>query len=177
MQRLARRVRGWHVAVGLLLYVVGSLLWFQLGPVAELPGILDDDWGFTPEAARAFLEDLGAEGRAEYRTFLVLDFAYPLLFIPGTAAALLLWSRTVRWWPAWTAFAPVLGAVLDWVENALLLRAIDGHPASDGVLRAASAASVAKLYIVSATFAVVALAIIYWTVTAIMHPMRKVKRQ
>lgn len=174
---MAKRVQAWHVTVAFFAYVLGSVLWFQLGPLAELgeTGILDDDWGFTPTEGRAHLDALGAEGVATYETFLAFDFAYALLFVPPILGVFLIALRRHRIWPVWPVAVPFVAAALDWSENGLLLAAIN-DPSSDAVWRAASMASLGKLLLVSASFAVAVLLLVAWGAHLVMNPMKKVKR-
>ena len=174
---LAKRVQAWHVTVAFLAYVLGSVLWFQMGPLADLgeTGILDDDGGFTPHEGRAHLDALGPEGVATYETFLAFDFAYALLFVPPVLGVFLIALRRHRWWPTWPVAVPFVAAVLDWLENGLLLSAIH-DPSSDATWRAASLASLGKLLLVSASAAVAVLLLVAWGVHLVMNPMKRVRR-
>ena len=124
---------GFLVAV---LLTASGLLWAVMffGPLAHLSrlsgGMTPFDirpWGYSYAEARAFLEAIGAEGRAYYASpELILDAFYPPLY--AVSRGLALWWLTmpgrigkapvplkVRW--ALIA-VPILMATLDVVENA-----------------------------------------------------------
>ncbi len=162
--------------VAVAAYFVGSYAWFQAGPMSRLPGILDDDWGFTATEVGAFLEALGADGRATYKSFLQWDFLYPLLFVPMTM------GLSLQAWRKWNnlrpygavVFLPLVAVVLDWLENAVLLSLLSNYPnIASGAVALASGVSVAKLVVVSVCFALAALIAFALVVHAMMHPVKR----
>ncbi len=88
--------------------------------------------GYDIDYARAFLTNLGAEGRSYYLgRHLALDMVYPALYASGGAAAWL-WllsktslSGTVL---GWIAVLPLLSGGADYIENALQITMLVQFP-------------------------------------------------
>ena len=124
---------GFLVAV---LLTASGLLWAVMffGPLAHLSRLSGSmtpfdirPWGYSYAEARAFLEAIGAEGRAYYASpELILDAFYPPLY--AVSRGLALWwltmpgrigKATVPLKVRWALIAvPILMATLDVVENA-----------------------------------------------------------
>lgn len=138
MPAIAQSPRRGLIVLGLF---VGSLVFLLLmrGPVDEMSdrgvGVIEFELARTAEKASEYYGALGEEGRDEARTQLYLDFPYLVLYgLLYAAAAIVVaargaergMTRLARWGrPA--ALAGLLGAACDAVENAALLRVLDGH--------------------------------------------------
>jgi hypothetical protein len=152
---------GFLVAV---LLTASGLLWAVMffGPLAHLSrlsgGMTPFDirpWGYSYAEARAFLEAIGAEGRAYYASpELILDAFYPPLY--AVSRGLALWWLTmpgrigkapvplkVRW--ALIA-VPILMATLDVIENGCIAMMLWTWPhLSNGVVEISSLATQVKI--------------------------------
>ena len=126
MAWLQRVATGRAALIAVLVYVVFSLVFFNLGPVpaivetANAP-LLDTRFAWGGDDARHFLATLGEEGRRLYALVLLIDTLYALTF--AVAGALLLaWisgrilstTSPMRW----VALLPIVAGVLDLIENA-----------------------------------------------------------
>jgi len=138
MSAIAQSPRRGLILLGLF---VGTLVFLLLmrGPVDEMSdrgvGVIEFELARTSDQASEYYGQLGEEGRDEARTQLYLDYPYLILYGLFYAAACLIvaargaergMARLARWGrPA--AIAGLVGAACDAVENAALLRILDGH--------------------------------------------------
>jgi hypothetical protein len=98
-------------------------------------GIIEFELARTSEQASEYYGELGETGRDEARTSLYLDYPYLILYGLFYAAACLVVAaraaergmpRLARWGRPF-AVAGLVAAACDAVENAALLRVLDGH--------------------------------------------------
>ncbi len=136
-------------------------------------GIIPYELAFTPQRANAILEAWGPEVEPYARHSLLVDFAfmpsYALLF----AGVTLLIARTaqggLRRAGLWMVRWPFVAAVLDAVENIMLLSML-GHAGevAAGPPLVAGAAAALKFLLLIAT-------VLYWLVGVIAWVVRKVR--
>jgi hypothetical protein len=99
------------------------------------PGVVPFEVAGTSEEAREILDDWGEQGRDAARLSLIVDYAYLVAYsiflavgctIAGGRLARRGMSRLARLGPllGWAQFA---AAACDAIENAALLRVLDGH--------------------------------------------------
>lgn len=138
MPAIAKSPRRGLIVLGLLL---ASFVFLALmrGPVDEMSdrgvGIIEFELARTSEKASDYYGELGEAGRDEARTSLYLDYPYLILYGLFYAAACLVvaaraaergMDRLARWGRP-LAVAGLVAAACDAVENAALLRVLDGH--------------------------------------------------
>jgi len=135
---LANSPRRGLIVLGLF---VASLVFLLLmrGPVDEMSdrgvGIIEFELARTADKASEYYGDLGETGRDEARTSLYLDYPYLILYgLLYAAAALVVAARAAERgmprlarWGRPVAVAALVAAACDAVENAALLRVLDGH--------------------------------------------------
>jgi len=122
------------------LFVASTIfLLLMRGPVDEMGdrgvGIIEFELARTSEKASEHYGALGESGRDEARTSLYLDYPYLLFYGFLYAAACLVVAaraaergmRRLAGWGRPAALAGLVGAACDAVENAALLRVLDGH--------------------------------------------------
>jgi hypothetical protein len=99
------------------------------------PGIVPFEVAGTSEQAREILADWGEQGREDARTSLIVDYAYLVAYsiflavgctIAGVRLARRGMSRLARIGPL-LGWAQFVAAACDAIENAALLRVLDGH--------------------------------------------------
>ena len=138
MSAIANSPRRGLIAAGLL---VGSFVFLLLmrGPAGEMSdrgvGVIEFELARTTEQASEYYGQLGEDGRDEARSQLYLDYPYLVLYGLFYAAACVIvaaraaergMARLARWGRP-SAAAGLLAAGCDAVENAALLRVLDGH--------------------------------------------------
>jgi hypothetical protein len=158
------------VALLLLVFVVGSVLIFTLGPAAPLqqvpPGepLLDVTRGYTPEHAHRVLTGYGEEGRRMYTRFLLLDFVFAGLFAVAIGSLLFYTARRLGAPPRWAwvpASLPLVAGALDWIENALLLLMTIDHPdRTEAIAPITSPVTTVKLPLMNFSFMLAGLALL-----------------
>lgn len=130
-----------HRGLILLALFLGSTVFLLLmrAPVAEMGdrgvGIIEFELARTSEQASEHYGALGEEGRDEARRSLYLDYPYLVLYgFLYAAACLVVAARAVERnmprlaaWGRPAAICGLVGATFDAVENAALLRVLDGH--------------------------------------------------
>ncbi len=147
------------VAVTLAIYLA-MVLWTLPGIAADAGGLLPFDLrplGYAPSEARAFLEALGADGRALYLgPQKWLDTVYPALLATVLALALrhFLASDRPGLRAALTAL-PVVASGFDYLENVRVRQLLLADAPGDAMIEAASFATQAKSLL--ATLAMLAL--------------------
>jgi hypothetical protein len=138
MSAIAQSPRRGLIVLGLF---VGSLVFLLLmrGPVDEMSdhgvGVIEFELARTAEKASEYYGELGEDGRDEARTQLYLDYPYLILYgLLYAYAALVVAARAVERgmarlarWGRPVAIAGLAGAACDAVEDAALLRVLDGH--------------------------------------------------
>ena len=138
MTRLANSPRRGPIVIGLLVASFVFLLLMR-APVDEMGdrgvGVIEFEVARTSEKASEYYALLGDEGRDEARKQLYLDFPYLVLYglfyagaalVVGARGAERGMPRLARWGPP-AAVAGLVAAACDAVENAALLRVLDGH--------------------------------------------------
>ncbi len=119
--------------------------------------------GYSPDFIYREFDNYGQEGRRLYRSYLLIDLAFPFAYGPTLAiSAALLGSTLLGIAPerAWFANAPLAAGVADWVENGLLLFVLSRYSMSkrhDRVVVAASGATVLKLVLIFGSLAAIVL--------------------
>ena len=136
MSAFAKSPRRGLIVLGLLIatLAVGALALPSLDDMGDV-GIIEFELARTSEQASEYYGELGEEGRDAARESLYLDYPYLILYGLLAAAACLVvgaragergMARLARWGrPA--AIAGLVAAACDAVENAALLRVLDGH--------------------------------------------------
>ena len=138
MSALAKSPRRGLIAAALLVASFVFLLLMR-GPVDEMGdrgvGVIEFELARTSEQASEYYGQLGEDGRDEARAQLYLDYPYLILyglfyaaacFIVAARAAERGMARLARWGRPF-AVAGLVAAACDAVENAALLRILDGH--------------------------------------------------
>lgn len=122
-----RRVLGALV----VLVAAGSSL-FRYGPYPELAPLPEESPGLGPTQLRAFLSELGEDGREAYLLFQGVDLLNPVL-TAGFAVLLLAWilrrSGLGTGGARLALLIPVAALLADWLENLILSLAIRAYPA------------------------------------------------
>lgn len=146
----------WKVTLGLLigaLCLSGYFMPLALNQTASALGPLDLLFSYTPEVARAHLEDFGVDGRFRYLLVnLIGDTIYPILYtlffvsliaqLSGIASST---PAKVLYGPKWLVFLPLLTLGFDLSENATILFLLTKFPDfQDGVVSLASAFTTLK---------------------------------
>ena len=99
------------------------------------PGIVPFEVAGTSEEAREILDDWGEQGRDDARISLIVDYAYLVAYSLFLAAGCTIaggrlgrrgMSRLARIGPL-LGWAQFIAAACDAIENAALLRVLDGH--------------------------------------------------
>lgn len=138
MSALEKKPQRGLILLGLLVASTVFLLLMR-GPVDEMSqrgvGIIEFELARTAEKASEHYGALGEQGRDEARTSLYLDYPYLLLYgFLYAAACLVVAARAAERgkmrlaaWGQPAALAGLVGAACDAVENAALLRVLDGH--------------------------------------------------
>ena len=138
MSSIAQSPRRGLILLGLF---VGTLVFLLLmrGPDDEMSdrgvGVIEFELARTADKASEHYGQLGEAGRDEARTQLYLDYPYLILYgLLYAGAALVVAARAAERgmrglarWGRPAAIAGLAGAVCDAVENAALLRVLDGH--------------------------------------------------
>jgi len=138
MSALAKSPRRGLIAAALL---AGSFVFLLLmrGPVDEMSdrgvGVIEFELARTSEQASEYYGQLGEDGRDEARTQLYLDYPYLILYgLFYAAACVIVAARAAERGMARLArrghpfaVAGLVAAACDAVENAALLRILDGH--------------------------------------------------
>src|SRR5687768_1399206 len=136
MPSIAQSPRRGLIVLGLLVatLAVGALALPALDDMGDV-GILEFELARTSEQASEYYGELGEEGRDAARESLYLD--YPFLVLYGflyAMAALVVAARAaergmagIARWGRPMAIAGLTAAACDAVENAALLRVLDGH--------------------------------------------------
>ncbi|NLL56096.1 MAG: hypothetical protein GX242_02660 [Clostridiales bacterium] len=116
------------VAVSTIFFmVVGYIIMFtNLGAIAPQKGIevMDGKWFYPPSYIKETLSNLGAEGRAQYTVFHIIDY----FFLVSYCMVMMSITRLVtsaKW--VWVVF-PLLPSSLDLIENTLIEIAISSYP-------------------------------------------------
>ena len=136
MPAIAKSPRRGLIVLGLLVatLAVGALALPALDDMGDV-GIIEFETARTSEKASELYGELGAEGRDAAEESLYLD--YPFLVLYGflyAMAALVVAARAeergmagIARWGRPVAVAGLLSAACDAIENAALLRVLDGH--------------------------------------------------
>lgn len=183
MSKWTARLRPWHIPVLLIvqlgyafwLFRPGSLYW-ELGKRAggELP---DQVIGYPDGQPAVALEVIGAEGRADYLVFMLMDlpnfaltaavpFVIFALFLTALGLGDTLWRHVLR--------LPVIFFCFELAENLLLTLCIALFPAIPGALALAQQfATTVKLILGFALFPAAILALIAHVVLAVVRRFRK----
>lgn len=160
--RLIERTRGTMALLAVwrawcllaIAFVICAGLFFGTGAPFSIPHVerlcgaapLDVRFSATTSDVERFLSECGVEGRSAYRSMLLADLIYPLVFGLFMASSLALAFRSFApRRPQLVAFAVValIGSGLDYLENLLEWRALTAFPsqvASTQLLGIASAA-------------------------------------
>jgi hypothetical protein len=127
--------RGW-IVLGLLVLTlgVGALALPALDDMGDV-GIIEFELARTSEKASEYYGELGESGRDAARESLYLDYPYLILYgLFYAAACLVVAARGLErgrarlaGWGRPLAVVALVGAACDAVENAALLRVLDGH--------------------------------------------------
>jgi len=122
---------------------------FSIPQVERLCGAapLDVRFSATTSDVERFLSGCGVEGRSAYRSMLLADLIYPLVFGLFMASSLALAFRSYApRRPQLVAFAVValIGSGFDYLENVLEWRALTAFPAQVASTRLLGIASAAK---------------------------------
>lgn len=171
--RLTRAVR-WSAGrpLPLLVLVFVVLLWlisfssfaFSEASIARAygTGTLDLQLGADAAQARDTLLRLGASGRQAYDGFQLVDLFFPASYALALSGLIWrTWQGERRAWVIWPAALPVLGAALDYLENALVRVALTTFPdVSDPVLTTSTTVTTVKLSLSYASQALVAIGLL-----------------
>lgn len=136
MPAIAKSPRRGLIVVGLLVatFAVGALALPALEDMGEV-GIIEFELARTSEKASEYYGALGEKGRDAARESLYLDYPYLLLYglfyaaaclVVGARAAERGMDRLARWGRP-LAVGSLVAAACDALENAALLRVLDGH--------------------------------------------------
>jgi hypothetical protein len=87
--------------------------------------------GYTVESFTYDLTNLGAEGRAIYKNFMLLDIAFPLIYGLTFASLIFLVFREKQNWLKWLFVVPLLTAMADYLENIFIFIGFAGFPSPD----------------------------------------------
>jgi hypothetical protein len=185
MAWLQRVATGRAALIAVLVYVVFSLVFFNLGPVpamvetANAP-LLDTRFAWGGDDARHFLATLGEEGRRLYALVLLIDTLYVLTFAV-TGALLLAWlsSRVLnpRSLLRWVSLLPVTAGVLDLIENAGILALLGLFPTVPAALGTTLGfITAAKLMLVNLSTALVILGLVIVAILAVLNRRRRATR-
>ena len=85
--------KGRNVVIALVLWLIYSLLLFNLGPYSALrtkadANLLEERFGYSQAEVQKQLHDLGEEGRTNYRNFQLLDGLNGILMAAALTLAL-----------------------------------------------------------------------------------------
>lgn len=163
----------WIVAAIAALIAAAGLAWMwptEQDIEARGYGIVSLQLAFTPQRADVILQAWGPEGQGSARAGMLRDFVfmagYGLLF----ASVTLLVARTQRGLLQQAGltltFAPLVAALLDALENILLLSVLGIMPLPPAPILAASLSASLK-------FLLLALTIIYWLASGITGLVRR----
>ena len=175
---------GRRVVAALAAFAIASVVLFNAGPARPLTEsagapLLDVRFGWDADDAHAFLAAAGDEGRRLYALQLLLDSAYALAFAAAVALALA-WLRKVL--AARPAFArlpllPVAAGALDLVENLGIATLVARFPSEPRLVAdATGVVTAAKLVLVYAVMAVLALGLVALATRALRPRLRSSRR-
>ncbi len=178
LDRLETWATSWRVVLVTTVLVAITIPWLAIGPITDVEphgGILDDQWGLTPTEAYDALAAMGSDGRTAYRTFLIWDLAYPLLYAPALALIIAGGTRTLlrtRHPLRYVIALPLVAGAMDWLENLGYLVALARFPDSQGgIAWATTVASHLKYALISVAVTLAILSIVSLLVQAVMDPM------
>lgn len=139
------------------------------GVQARVPGVAIFDLspaGYSHSEALLLLDALGPEGRSAYLVpQIAVDFVYPGLFAV-CYSLMMTWALKKRFQPDarifYLALLPVFAGLFDYVENLLIIRMITNFPEiSEGLVLAASSATMLKSAFTSGSFLLLVLGFLY----------------
>lgn len=141
------------IMLGVGFALVFGLIWMLIIKLMALTGgigILDFEIGYTPEKVQTVLGSYGAEGMALYRKIQWLDLINPMLY--GWLMAAVMYRLYPQKPLAWLTLLPLLAALLDYAENAILfILAADYPDISAQSVATGSAISLMKNAVLSLT--------------------------
>lgn len=153
--RVARRCAGrplpYLVLVfALLLWLISfSPFWFSEDSITRAygTGTLDLQFGADAERAHVTLDQLGAAGRADYDGFQVVDLFFPASYALALSGLIWWgWHGDRHRWVTALAAVPLVGAALDYLENALVRTALWTYPdLPDGLLDVSTTVTSTKI--------------------------------
>ncbi len=136
-QWLQKAATGGNLVAALVLWLGFSVFLFNAGAYQSVQAaaggakLLEERFGYTSTQAGDFLQTLGNDGRAAYRSFQFWDGLNALLMAVAFTLALafalsrLLFARNPL---RLIAFLPLLAGLCEWAENAALLSMLSSFP-------------------------------------------------
>lgn len=185
MAWLQRVATGRAALTAALVYVVFSVVFFNLGPVPAIVGtanapLLDTRFAWGGDDARHFLATLGEEGRRLYALVLFIDTLYAPAFAV-TGALLLAWISGRVLNPGsfvrWVSLLPVMAGVLDLIENAGILALLGLFPTVPAALGTTLGfITAAKLSLVNLSTALVVIGLVIVLILTVLDRRRRATR-
>lgn len=151
----------WSLFVLAMAVYLAMILWTLPAIMRAAGGLAPFDLrpgGYSVDEARAFLDALGADGRATYLgPQALLDLVYPALLAATLIVGFrLLLRRPALWIPA--GLLAVAASGFDWLENLRVRGLLTADMPGDAAILGASFATVAKSVLSSVAFAALLLA-------------------
>ena len=164
----------WIVAVVAALIAAAGFVWMwptEQDIQARGYGIVSLQLAFTSQRAEAILRAWGTEGRSSAWTGMLRDFVfmagYGLLFASITLLAARTQKGLLQRAGLILTFAPLVAALLDALENILLLSVLGSVPLPSAPILVAGLSASLK-------FLLLALTIVYWLASAVTGMARRV---
>lgn len=183
MNKWIARVAGWSAGRPLpaLVVVFVSLLWlisfspfrFSEASISEAygTGTLDLQLGADAGQAAATLDRLGEAGRHAYDQFQIVDLFFPASYALALGGLIWrTWQGGSRRWVALLAAVPMVGAALDYLENALVRAALWTFPdTSQGLLSVSTTVTTTKLLVSYVSQGLVLVGLLLLVVRTVRH--------
>ena len=151
----------------------------KLNSITGGAGILDANFGYSPDKAYSVLENQGTEGRQFYTNMLYFDFVFPFVYMMFgviTIGFLLKLCHIKTRRLNLLLLAPVLAAICDWTENIFILLMIGKFPAKLALTaHLASTFTVMKIIFIAVFLAAVIVLLLCAIHSSLMGRRTKVK--
>jgi hypothetical protein len=143
--------------------VFGLILWTlaQLAEVSGGYGILDFEFGYTPDRVSELLTSYGPKGMALYARIQILDLFNPALYsLIAAVFVLLVWRGRA---PGWVCLLPLLAGLGDYAENATLFLMVRAFPdLPTGLVQFSSLLSQIKIALLGVGMAPLVAGLVAW---------------